>query len=163
MPSGLLLVFAAEDAKAVLGGEGGAVGEVLVDNVAPVAAVMGDEVEEFGVLEWWWLVGWNSRGCQGGRVNVLQGLPPPPSTGSCRCGDPGNRTSASSTGHRCGCQPSRQSCSTARRTARRPRGASRPPRASTFPCGSCWRCCSATACGSPCCCAQGGGTRPCAS
>jgi hypothetical protein len=34
----------------VLGGEGGAVGEVLVHDVAPVAAVLGDEVEESCVL-----------------------------------------------------------------------------------------------------------------
>ena len=44
------VVLAAEDAVAVFRGEGGAVREVLVDDVGPVSADVGDEVEEFGVL-----------------------------------------------------------------------------------------------------------------
>ena len=47
------VVLAAEDAVAVFGGEGGAVREVLVHDVGPVAAGVGDEVEESGVL-WVW-------------------------------------------------------------------------------------------------------------
>lgn len=43
-------MFAAQDAVAVLGGERGARGKVLVHDVAPVAAGLGDEVEEEGVL-----------------------------------------------------------------------------------------------------------------
>ncbi len=64
-------MLAAEDAVAVLGGEGGAVGKVLVDYVGPVAACAGDEVEESGVL--WGGVGlsWFVVGSEKGIGSVL--------------------------------------------------------------------------------------------
>jgi hypothetical protein len=61
------VLLAAQDAVAVLGGERGAGGEVLVHDVAPVAAGLGDEVEEAGVLvvgvrlgfvSYWFVLGW---------------------------------------------------------------------------------------------------------
>jgi hypothetical protein len=43
-------LFPFENAVPVLGGERGAVGKVLVHDVAPVAAVLGDKKKQFVVL-----------------------------------------------------------------------------------------------------------------